>query len=344
MPRGDEENVYSKLSKLGRLYPKPWPLSEHFAPVTKETDDWVRDFKITYSQECYKRYLLVGCGCCASYVYPSASKTVVRLGSDIIAWLFIFDDYFGEAEQLNSSFQQTHFFESFRSVVLDGVCPPGANEFHFSLLDIVNRSAAYFGNAWRTAFCDSLFYYFDGCRKEFEFRKDRKSAKYADYRVYRERSIGVFPTFEFVDCNLVGKDCPGDRVKPHFTRARSLAAIICSEVNDMVSFSKERYDNDPNNLVHVLMNEHKIAADDAFDMAIATHDRDLSDFHSVVSAAQHSEVYGQDEKVYLLRLQDFVLGCYPWHMSSIRYHDENFGYVRFKKKDISGLDPMDQDH
>jgi hypothetical protein len=323
------------LETLAHLYDTSWSAHAAMTAITHETDLWVAKYRLTEAEKCRERYRLIDCGMCASYLYRHARKIVVQSASDIIAWLFTFDDYFGEAEQIGSRADLEDYCYSFKAIVEGRRTRNYSTPFHRSLADVCKRMVALFGPAWRTAFWESFEIYFTGCLAEFNFRRERVVPTYDEYRRYRKGSIGVFPIFEFIDAPPSYLD-PQIRRDPLFCALRQQAAILCGQCNDIASYEKECHDGDPNNMVKVVRNHFGLTEGAAIDRCVAIHAQDLARFGEIEAMIMSNPSYDEIHP-YCKGLRDFVTGCYAFHRRSRRYRRESFHLIRLPLIEIEGV-------
>ena len=64
--------------------------------ITATTHEWATRFGLISGDLMSARHAAIRCGSFAAHTYPHASEALVGLGADLIAWLFIFDDCWGE--------------------------------------------------------------------------------------------------------------------------------------------------------------------------------------------------------------------------------------------------------
>jgi (+)-eremophilene synthase len=323
------------LGRLAHFYDRSWRPHAAMERITRATDRWVEKYRLTETEKAKARYRLIDCGMCASYLYRHAREDIVQAASDLTAWLFIFDDYFGEAEQIGSLADLQDYCHSLEGVV-EGRCTRGfPTPFHRSLADVCNRMAAAFGPRWRAAFWESFEVYFTGCLAEFDYRLEGVVPTYDEYRGYRKGSIGVFPIFELIDAPTSFLE-PRVRRDPLFAELREHAAILCGQCNDMASYEKECHDGDPNNLVRVVRNHFGASEAATLDRCVAIHARDLEHFRGIVATVMSDPRY-EEIRAYCKGLQDFVTGCYAFHRRSRRYKRESFHLIRLPPIEIEGV-------
>ena len=194
------------------------------------------------------------------------------LGADLITWLYLFDDRFGEGQAGESQAELRACFAGFERAARTGELPERPNVFHHALLDLVRRGAALGGHAWQDRFADSLAAYMEGCAQELPFRRTGRVPSFAEYR-----------RVELAHRSPLARD-PADAAVLH--EARRAAAFLCAWVNDVYSFPKEAADGDPLNLVAVLMHEREVGALAALDMALELYARDLVRFEALLARAR----------------------------------------------------------
>jgi epi-isozizaene synthase len=331
----DRNRDVNPLQRLAYLYDTAWIPHASMSTITHETDLWVEAHRLTETAKCRERYQLIDCGMCASYFYRYAREIIVRSASDIIAWLFIFDDYFGEGEQIGSRVDLQDYCYSFKSVIEGADSCALSGSFHRGLADFCSRMAAVFGSGWRTAFWESFEAYFTGCLAEYDYRRQGLVPTYDEYRRYRKNSIGVLPIFEIIDAPSSFLD-PEIRRDPVFRALREQAAILCSQCNDIASYEKECRDGDPNNIIKVVQSHFGLTEEGAIERCVAIHAQDLKLFDDLVAKIMAGPDY-EPIRRYAKGLRDLVTGCYAFHQRSRRYKRESFHLIRLPQVEIDGV-------
>jgi hypothetical protein len=323
------------LGHLAHLYDRSWWPHAAMGRITAATDRWVAKYRLAETEKATARYRLIDCGMCAAYLYRYAREDIVQAASDLTAWLFIFDDFFGEAEQIRTRDDLQDYCYSLKAVVEDERMRRFPTPFHRSLADVCDRMAAAFGPLWRAAFWESFEVYFTGCLDEFDYRREGLVPTYGEYRRYRRGSIGVFPIFELIDAPTSFLE-PRIRRDPLFRALRDHAAILCGQCNDMASYEKECHDGDPNNLVRVVRTHFGASEAAALDRCVTIHAQDLERFTELVETVMSDPRY-EEMRAYCKGLRDFVTGCYAFHRRSSRYKRESFHLIRLPPIEIEGV-------
>ena len=57
---------------------------------------WAKSFGLVSDDLSIARLAAIRCASCAAHTYANAPEAVVQLGADLITWLFLFDNRYGE--------------------------------------------------------------------------------------------------------------------------------------------------------------------------------------------------------------------------------------------------------
>jgi hypothetical protein len=289
------------------------PVQRHFSSDLAEaaTQNWARRFQLVDDPERLQR---IRCGSCAGHTYPRASPELVELGANLIAWLFLFDDKYGEGRSLP---EMILAFERCEAVLRDGRV---ANDPFARALDDLRARAIALGatSTWQMQLAESLGKYFNGCVLEFPHRMQNRPPTLSTYRQLRCWSIGVYPVFDLVE---LSEGEPSAKARFRLGELRFYGALLCAWVNDIHSHRKEEGDRDPLNLVTVMRRERALEIDEAYGAAVDLYHEDLEKFSRACEAlAAASDVSAIDRSI-ARGLSDWVHGNCAWTRTSGRYRN-----------------------
>jgi len=287
------------------------------ARVTSANAAWAKCFGLVSDDLSVARHAAIRCASCAAHTYPSAPEAVVELGADLITWLFLFDDRFGEGAADDDVRALRVRFASYEHTLSSGVLPASATVFHRALVDIRNRALALADDEWLERFAHSLGLYFQGCLLELPFRRAGRSPDVEEYRRMRSRSIGTFPVFDLIELSSGLLTCE-EAGLADLLRAREIAALLCAWVNDLYSFPKERAAREPMNLVSILELHYGLDSADALGAAAEVFNTDLAVFEHVADIIREKNPSAR-VRGYLDGLDDWVHGNSAWTGLSGRY-------------------------
>jgi hypothetical protein len=296
------------------------PVTPHHAVSQIDADNraWVRRFELVAGDIAAARHAAIRCASFAAHTYAHRSSVVALLGADLISWLFLFDDRYGEGARGESASELEQNFATYERTVRDGTLPTEATPFHRALLDLRARALAIAGpkgQAWVGRFADSFAVYFAGCVKELPFRRAAEPPDLDTYRIIRSESVGAYPVFDLIELE-------GALLEPHevdaVSTSRHRAALLCAWVNDIYSFPKERADADPLNLVTVLKRQYGLTADEAMGAAVQVFEIDLAIFDASCAKLRETPLRSSVE-AYLRGLDQWVHGNTAWTATSGRY-------------------------
>lgn len=225
------------------------PVSPHaFAGrVPEETVDWAGSFGLLPSDREKEQALRIRVGDLAALTFTRHSVDVVRLGADLILWLYLFDDAIGEAPpavQFDQHREQLAKFERLLRFGGHGEAEP----FLRSLADIRRRATQLnAGDDWHRRFADDMADYFAGCADEAIYRRARMTPNIQVYRALRAQTVGTSAVFAIAELGDEDQPRPGEMVRAEVVEALRVAAQLTAWVNDIYSYPKEAAQGDPMN-------------------------------------------------------------------------------------------------
>jgi 5-epi-alpha-selinene synthase len=295
-------------------------VTPHAAEAEIDAHDraWVRRMGLVPSERAASKHAAIRCASFGASTYAHAPTAVATLGTNLISWLYLWDDRFGEGAAGETQAELRERFAAFEAIARTGHLPAQPSAFHLALVDLVTRGTALGGAAWRERFATSLSFYMEGCAQELPFRRTGRVPTFAQYRAIKLRSVGAAPVYDLVELALGRPLAHHEARNGWITEARRMAAFLCAWVNDIYSFPKEARDGDPLNLVAVLMRARGVDVDAALDAAIELYARDLVRFDALLARARAHGVSASTQAI-LTGLEDWVHGNRAWTGSCGRY-------------------------
>jgi 5-epi-alpha-selinene synthase len=287
------------------------------AEAEAATVEWAARWGLVRNEVEAARLGGIRCGSCAAHTYANQPADVVKMGAQLIAWLFLFDDAYGESGDLDA---MPAVFESFEALLFGRGLPAEPSAFHLSLADLRDRLIARANDVtWPQRFAYSLRRYFDGCLLEYPYRRTQRSPSLSVYRSVRRWSIGVQPVLDLVELGLPYRLTPEMSAKRQMWELRDRAAMLCAWANDLYSFEKERDAGDPLNLVSVLRAERRLPIDRTFADAVGIYNDDLAAFEQVMQEFLADPRTCGLERSYLDGVCDWIHGNHVWTRECRRY-------------------------
>jgi hypothetical protein len=264
----------------------------------------------------------VGTGSFAAHSYPFAPTEVVRLVSDYVAWLFLFDDIHGEgADEMT----QRNTLRSYEATLRTGTLAGEHTPFHDALLSITNRARALGADqGWVDRFAAGVAAYLEGCVREVPLRRVGAPPSLAEYRELRLLTVGGYALFDFIEL-ATGKflhHAPemhdSSSAVASIARTRDTASHLFGWINDLHSFHKESQNGDPLNLVTVLRGQYGLSEVEAFASAVEVFNLELEVLQNSAAALRSSGV-SEALDAYLTGLDDWIHGNLAWTRTCRRY-------------------------
>ncbi|MFC3942914.1 terpene synthase family protein [Pseudomonas gingeri] len=288
------------------------------APLAEvEALRWVQRFRLARGDEALERFKRIKCGAFAGHTYPHAPPEKVILGAELIGWLFLFDDQYGEGQE---AITMARVFDSCMETLRTGQ-PPLLEPlpFHGALADLNARFSALGQPLWQRLFAQSMGAYFSGCLFELPYRQSGLCPTLDAYIRLRTWSIGALPVFDLILLEMNPLPLP---LRAPLIAFREHCAQLTAWVNDLHSYTKETASHDPLNLVAVLQQERQLLLEDAFLAAVDLYRQGLATMSDLARSIQASPHCTPQEKTLVQGTIDWVHGNTAWTRLSGRYYPQ----------------------
>ena len=299
------------------MHSGPVHVHQDVSEIGRANVAWARCFGLVSNTADTAQAAAIRCGSFAAHTYSQASREVVRLGADLILWLYLFDDRVGEGHDIASVEALRSRFAAYEQIIKDRRLPADPSPLHTALLDIVERAVRLGATSvWIDRFRKSMAAYFEGCALELPHRQMGTPPPVAEYTYIRSQSVGAYPVLDLIELNSDGFLTDSDFVQ--LKLIRYTASLLCAWVNDVYSFPKEMNDGEPLNIVAAIAHERSLDSEQALLEAIELHNTDYEQFLEMVDEARRGmpSTYVQS---YLAGIVDWVHGNRKWTQLCGRY-------------------------
>lgn len=290
------------------------PRVAHHDRLDSATCEWLTQCGIVRSESQSHRLRITQTGRLAALAYGYAEEPTVQLASDLIAWSFLFDDYFAEGELRRSPAALTARVAELASVLRLEGAPSGAEPFALALDQLFGRLATHAPRDWMERFARGVRVYFEGCLRETRHRRAEETPSVATYLDMRAQSIGVHPVLDFIEVAM-GAFLPSACVAhPSFARTQRLANLVSALTNDIFSARKEASEDSAYNVVSVVAVHEGLDTRAALLRSIQIHDEHLAELR----AAQRELTAAIDD----LSVDRYFVGVYHWLQANYEWSAE----------------------
>lgn len=306
-----------------------------FCPITsavhKEVEavdafvkQWIQDFELV--EPGGKQFLHVSkskFGWCGANSFPDVSREDAEMVSCLIAWYFLYDDTHVDTIDATSADHlmkiQNRYMEILRGDEVTAQDEPLALALH----DIYCRLQRRTDELWINSFADNMETYLRANIWEVFNRRDNRVPDLAIYTKMRQFTSAVYAVCDMIaitrDINPRSKF-----ISDLYSRQlRTMTNNITSWDNDIIGFHKELLEEENmNNLVIVLQNQHKISLQEAIYQAVEIRNSEMKAFFELES--QFLEFgFGPTEDAELRRyvkgLRSWIRGMLDFYVTSARY-------------------------
>ena len=253
--------------------------------------------------------------------FPSAGAMELSLAADYISWAFALDDLGDESDAGRDPTQLADLFDRF-DAVFDGPAQQPESAQVRGFRDIVERLQAIATPTQVEAFRVGNQAYFGGMLWEANNRHGNWVPNESSFLMLRPAAGAVPPFLALVE-PLERLTLPESvRRHPHVQELTHLAGGILCWTNDVLSYEKERAQNDVHNLAIVYEVQRGLSPGAALTQAVAFHNAEVDGFLERASALPSFEPdHAQELERYVDILRSMIRVTRDWTLGSARYAD-----------------------
>jgi hypothetical protein len=245
--------------------------------VDEETADWLEKFRVVNAQT--RRWIeLTQPGKLAAYTFGHGGFERTRLASDLIAWLFLFDDAYADGMHSTNVLALQREHRRYDALLKGDFAAAPKNAFGQSLADLLRRFRATAPSSFVDRLGASIRLYLDGCELETSYRGQQRTPSIEGYSWYRDRSIGVYPMLDLIEYANDAYLTPHESRSPIVSALRRSASLLIAITNDVHSSRKEAMESESFNAVLVYQRQYNLARESAVESARALQERFRSEF------------------------------------------------------------------
>jgi hypothetical protein len=317
-PRWNDEQIPNRevIAQALRC-PFPRRLNPNVAQAHKQSSLWVRanipDQRMAARLTGARMAWMVG------GFFPSAGVDELSLAADYISWAFALDDLGDETAIGRDPIRLASLFETF-DAVFDGPARTVESASVKGFRSVVSRLSKFATPEQLTAFRTGNLAYFGGMLWEANNRAGSWVPNESSFLLLRP-AAGAVPPFMALVEPLERLSLP-DKVRshPHVQELTRLAGGILCWTNDVLSYEKERAQNDVHNLAIVYEVQRGLTPGAALAQAVAFHNAEVDGF---MARAATLPALGLDSTSELERyvqvLRSMMRVTLDWTLGSARY-------------------------
>jgi hypothetical protein len=317
-PRWNAEEIPNREVVAQALRcPFPRRLNPNVARAHKQSSLWVRanipDQRMAARLTSARMAWMVG------GFFPSAGVDELSLAADYISWAFALDDLGDETEIGRDPIRLATLFETF-DAVFDGPAHAVESASVRGFRSVVNRLSKFASAEQLAAFRTGNLAYFGGMLWEANNRAGSWVPNESSFLLLRP-AAGAVPPFMALVEPLERLSLPDKtRNHPHVQELTRLAGGILCWTNDVLSYEKERAQNDVHNLAIVYEVQRGLTPGSALAQAVAFHNAEVDGFMARAAAlpALALDSTGELER-YVQVLCSMMRVTLDWTLGSARY-------------------------
>lgn len=294
------------MSTLGISYDKR---CIHHEEAKAQTKEWVSYYKLMDVEgNKYKNsdYTLL-----PTLVYPTADLVGLRLLSDFITWLFIFDDKYEIDRDI-------HFLIEFSE---NGSIQDNDNQksnIVTSYIDWHDRFKQVASDNCVKRFDRNIVSYFTELKSEMNMRRKESIPDVEEYKRARRETGAVKPTFDLIQVSRKISYLEEDNI---FISVTDLANDYISWFNDLVSYERELKNGETYNFIFVLEKHKGMTRERAIETLKSYTDDTLRKFKNICDLNKEHIQENNNLNEYILGLEDWMMGHTEWCKITKRYKE-----------------------
>ncbi len=312
-------NVELARRAVGGMRQQPVQPHDSWENVAYASVRWAKHHRLVTSELEASRARAIRVGELAAYTFAREPLPVVRMGADLILWLFLFDDAVGEPPTTQTDLEHEWTMERYSTIVRERRAIT-SDPFEVALLDLLSRAEQLGATAdWFHRFALDMTDYFAGCVEESKHRRAQQTLPSNNYRNLRRATVGTSQVFALMELGVGGIVPAHEMRTADVIEARKIAALLTAWVNDIYSFPKELAANDPLNIVIALATEHGLTrTEEALEFAAIMYNFELEYLETLIDGILVNDVSPQLRE-YLSGLLLWVHGNRLWTKMCGRY-------------------------
>lgn len=297
--------------------------------VSLETSRWLERFGVVSGREARRTLLRMESGKLAGTAFSYADPSVVRLCSDLIAWLLVFGEHDVSMRRRDPS-----GLDALHRRLADGLASRATSidedPFVASLCDLFRRLDERAPERWIARLTSSILRFVDGRACAARFRERRVTPTVDEYLTFRDRSLATFPMIDLVELASEAYLSEELATSARMDELKRLASLVMSSVHDIFASVRESREQASQNLVMVLARDRGLVNRVALDEAVAMHNVLLDCFHDHRNA-HFGALAKADPAVegFVFGVQIWFQANYDWCSEIPRYADVSFSGWEF---------------
>lgn len=292
---------------------------EAFDCFEKNSFSWANDHRILENPSSRKAYSVLNSGRFGHYTYWYSDTEKTQLGTDLIGWLFMWDDVYPDGQFRREPQKQFDTNHIYLKVYETGYAALHNSPFSHSLVDLKNRFAKYADNDWLSRFQLTLRDYFNGCLKEVLFRTANVIPTFEQYKDFRHQSVGAYPVLDFMEIAQSSFLTSAMYDSSLFQDFRKTSSWILALTNDYFSLFKEELELDSFNSVIAIQNEFKIDKNEAIDFFVKEHAKEVSKMLALEEEIKIKWGVNSPAAKYCFAARAWMQGNLDWSLQTPRY-------------------------
>lgn len=324
--------------KLGRLAVNYDEWVSPFADHTRaRIDEFATRYRLYSSLSLPQGPMLRAHSSVNDYMFPRAEPDRLYATGLMMVYFFVFDHIYDTDTSPSSWLLRVRerLAGNIARTIEDPARGPAHEPDHFEAA--IAEIMAMFQSedeAWLAGFSARLLRYIDATLLGKDTARQRPQTSIEEYLEIRQHDSGGLWSAYLIEYAHRQYLTPEQRADPRVVRASQLCMWVCSLLNDLFSYAKERATEDaPFNAIYFAMSVRGLGELDAAHFICEQANQYLAQFEALVASA----VFSENEAIasYTQGLREFISGVWYWHQKSGLYIHPQSLFAELRGRAIS---------
>lgn len=320
--------------KLGRIKIDYDEWVSPFADRTRaQLDEFAAQYRLYSSLGLPQGPMLRAHSSVNDYMFPRASPDRLYATGLMMVYFFIFDHIY-DTDTSPSSWLLDVRGRLARSImeIIEGSAHE-SDHFERAVTNIMGMFRSE-DEAWLSGFRAQLLRYVEATLQGKDIARQSPQTSLEEYLELRQHDSGGLWSAYLIEYAHRRYLTPAQREHPDVVRASQQCMWVCSLLNDLFSYAKEKATEDaPFNAIYFAMRSRGLGELDAAHHVCERTNHYLAEFESLVA----SPVFREDEAIasYTQGLREFISGVWYWHLGSGLYVHPQSLFAELRGRSIS---------
>jgi 5-epi-alpha-selinene synthase len=317
------------LFSFPELYcPFPSKVNKYADVLEDYAIEWVSSFNLLANESSVERFRKSKFFLLTSGAYPYSDLEELKIGNDLLSWLFIWDDQCDLSDLGKQPEVLNNVHNKFLDILKGAETTSQDMPIFHALKNLRQRMLQKSTEEWFCYFYEEFEDYLHGCVLESENRKLEIIPDIDTYIKIRRSSLGLEQNLTMSElCNqfMLSKVLREHNI---IKELKYMAIDILAWCNDIFSVSREIASGDIHNLVFLLHHHKEISLDEAMKSAAQMHDQKVREMMNLEASLPS---FGKKLDA---ELSKYISGLHTWISSNVEWYAYSGRYETLKRLEL----------